>query len=157
MGVPHSLRKPKGNLKICILLFLINLVILSHAWLFLEAWLTAFKCSCGVAVPTKNEVQLQELYPGDRHGATKQICNICISQQFLFYAGNMRNLTLRCFMRREKAEGEQGKEKKDSYLSQKIGESSSWEKNKQNLTATAVLMKGWEGREGRLVFISQSW
>lgn len=60
-------------------------------------------------------------------------------------------------MRREKAEEEQGKEKKDSYLSQKIGESSSWEKNKQNLTTTAVLMKGWEGREGRLVFISHCW
>lgn len=51
-GCASNLRKPKGKLKICILLFLITLVILSHAWL-LESWLTVFKCSYRAAAPHK--------------------------------------------------------------------------------------------------------
>lgn len=57
----------------------------------------------------------------------------------------------------EKADEEQGEGRKDSCLTWKYVKVDPEKKNKLNLTATAVLMNGWEDSKGRHVFISQSW
>lgn len=159
MGVPHNLRKPKGKLKICLLLFLIILVILSHAWLFLEAWLTASKCLYGAAVSHKEwNAAVRAVPRWQVWGNQANMKHFVFASNFCFMLANMRSLTLLVFYGSRESwwgarRGEEG-----LLPNSKIGESWSWEKNnKLNLTATAVLMNGWEDSKGRHVFISQSW